>query len=66
LGISHDYYPDKLSAKKALKKLKIKLVDPNKNWKKWIKLDTKLPPYPTYVWEGFTWNYFVESEDLII
>ncbi len=66
LGLVHDYYPDKLSAKKELKKLKIKLNDPNKNWKKWVKLDSKLPPYPAYVWDGFTWNYFVESDELVV
>jgi superfamily II DNA or RNA helicase len=66
LEITHNYYPNKISGKKALKKLNIKLSEPTKNWRKWIKLDNKLPPYPTYVWDDFTWNYFIESNKIIV
>jgi hypothetical protein len=66
LELKHEFYLDKKSAKANLQKLGIKLVSPEKNWKIWRKKDSKLPPYPLYLWEDFSWNYFSENIDLFI
>ena len=66
LELKHEFYLDKKSAKANLQKLSVKLVSPEKNWKIWRKKDSKLPPYPLYLWEDFSWNYFSENIDLFI
>lgn len=58
LNLQHTYYKNMDIAKKELIKNKIKLEDAKNNWKKWCKIDNRLPPYPRYVWENFNYRFF--------
>ena len=65
LELEHNYYDNVKDAINALNKLKIKLINPKDNWKSWCKKDTKLPPYPVYVWDDFNWNDIIDKPKLL-
>ena len=60
LNITHNFYSNIGTLKKALNKLSISKEDPEKLWNEYCKLDERIPPYPQYVYDNFKYNDFIE------
>ena len=68
LELEHNFYMNKNVAKNKLKKVlsknNIQLKNAKDNWKKWCKLDERLPPYPKYLWDNWKlvdYSYFEDN-----